>query len=992
MSVTTQRNFFVHNGAQFVSICDKLEIVGTESFKSQLWFMSPHSRSNYLAELLSCTADSNDPAIISQLYTAREDGSLVSDLNRSVAPDDRNSKKKFATSTQTVSAGLDEQLPQPRDNREAAERPTITTETQCIGTDIYSVPMISTGTQAVELDVTDQTAGSSGSYLDNAIPAISTTKETAEAGVVEKSDQLNTKKSSERLAITTESIDATETRGQQAHSSRDGNNSTSRFRGIWNSFRKSSSSNFEIGGKTLASSDDVEKVQEAPHTTASNGIIKQAAWNSADSATRATKENLSPWNETEIIEQAAWHAIDSATKLNLSPSSENGIERAPRHAPESVDGNNFLPSTPSSESDIFEEATCSSDHDLSKKTESVIVERAARPALKNVAKRNFPPSTPSSESDVFEEPACSTDHNLSKKTPTISFSATNVDERTSQSNQTHQKKVEHGGKSQLDITEECGDLIELGELRRAVELMKMRSEADELTIEKLRRDLADAINENRKCESARAKDASNRRNQELLAFEKESKYMCEISALKTELGDVLRHSQHVIDERNLIEQDYAQLSIHYSQFWNQHQNCNVAASGLDEVEFRRKLHELELRAQAAEDELNATRTRLAAIQNELTTANNTNDRYEKMMTSTPQSGGTGRQNSFTVTGTRNQSSSHSQPERQKSVLERLMSTMFAQMQEPTTTRAESNENVSIQLKNAIADRDKIVEDMMAIQTNLEIAEKKFEDAMREAKSAKDQAETLKDENELLKNEIAHLKSELVASVTQTKALEAQVVANGVAHVQAMAEKQTIIGDLTNCYESLRSKNEKTVSMEEQIVELKRSLSERETEISRMSESVTALNTTLEQKAIENENILESVRLMKKSNQGLLERSNSQIETMQSLHQSNETLSTMLNASKCKVQQLEKDLKQTVMDKNLLTEIKQENEKLRSDSKILKERIKKSKSNESVKAVRSISIRLVVALVVRYNIYLNFRTKSPLSSRKINICWHQSPKC
>lgn len=80
MPVTTQRQFFVHNRTHFVSIRDQFEIVTTEPFKSQLWFMSPRDRSNWLAELVSCTAELNDPAKINQLNTAKDDGRMVSGL------------------------------------------------------------------------------------------------------------------------------------------------------------------------------------------------------------------------------------------------------------------------------------------------------------------------------------------------------------------------------------------------------------------------------------------------------------------------------------------------------------------------------------------------------------------------------------------------------------------------------------------------------------------------------------------------------------------------------------------------------------------------------------------------------------------------------------------------------------------------------------------------------------------------------------------------
>lgn len=285
---------------------------------------------------------------------------------------------------------------------------------------------------------------------------------------------------------------------------------------------------------------------------------------------------------------------------------------------------------------------------------------------------------------------------------------------------------------------------------------------------------------------------------------------------------------------------------------------------------------------------------------------------------------------------------------------------------------ESNSSLSVQLNNAIADRDRILEEMMETQNEVEKTQRDLEYALREVKSAKDLSTTLKDENELLNNEIAQLKNELTATVTQSKNYENQVVDIDTTNEQAMAEKQAIIDKLTACNEALTLKDEMINSLQERYRSMETSLREKETAISHLTESITALNATIEQKTMQNENLDESIRLMKKSNQSLIQRTDSQLETMQSLQESNEALSAMLRSSKCKLQLMEKDLKQTEVDKNILTEVRQENNKLRNDSKILKERIKKSKTNENVKAVSNIRIASFRICIVLFS-----RTKSQL---------------
>lgn len=263
---------------------------------------------------------------------------------------------------------------------------------------------------------------------------------------------------------------------------------------------------------------------------------------------------------------------------------------------------------------------------------------------------------------------------------------------------------------------------------------------------------------------------------------------------------------------------------------------------------------------------------------------------------------------------------------------------------------EADDNLSIQLKNAIAERDKSVEEMMEIQNKLENARNDLEHALSEAKSAKKYSYSLKEENEMLYNEIDQLKNALTACVAQSKTLENQVATKDVSYMKEMVTKQTTIDSLNNSNEMLRSGSIKIDSMMEQINSLEAMLREKEKEISRLHESVTKFSGTLEQKTTECDNLTESIRLMKKSNQSLIERTDSQMETMQSLHESNEKLSTLLRTSKSKVQQLEKDIKQTVVDKNVLAEVKNENEKLRKDGMVLKDRIQKVKSNDNVKAV------------------------------------------
>lgn len=338
-----------------------------------------------------------------------------------------------------------------------------------------------------------------------------------------------------------------------------------------------------------------------------------------------------------------------------------------------------------------------------------------------------------------------------------------------------------------------------------------------------------------------------------------------------------------------------------------------------------------------------------------------------------------------MTGARSRSNLNTQPERQKSLFERLMGNVFDQSQSQGSvahgshSRGELNESWAVQVDNAIAERDKILQDMMEIQNSLENAQNSLENALSEAKSVKDLSDTLRNENEMLNNEIAQLKSELTLCVSQAKNLETQVVTNEVSYMQELVEKQTIIGNLKRCNEILESNSEKVDTMTEQMNSLETSLNDKEMEISRLNDYVTTLNATIEQKKIENDNLFESVRLMKKSNQSLIERTDSQMGTMQSLHEFNEALSGLLRTSQSKLQQLEKDLKQSAVDKNVLVEVKQENEKLRSDSKILKERIKKGKTNENVKAVSIVRIEQS-----RCYKYTYFRIKSPRSNQRISI--------
>lgn len=53
MSITTQRQFFFHNGSQILSVCDASKVVATDSF----CFMGAINKSNYLEELLSTMPD-----------------------------------------------------------------------------------------------------------------------------------------------------------------------------------------------------------------------------------------------------------------------------------------------------------------------------------------------------------------------------------------------------------------------------------------------------------------------------------------------------------------------------------------------------------------------------------------------------------------------------------------------------------------------------------------------------------------------------------------------------------------------------------------------------------------------------------------------------------------------------------------------------------------------------------------------------------------------
>lgn len=297
-----------------------------------------------------------------------------------------------------------------------------------------------------------------------------------------------------------------------------------------------------------------------------------------------------------------------------------------------------------------------------------------------------------------------------------------------------------------------------------------------------------------------------------------------------------------------------------------------------------------------------------------------------------------------------------QPVQSKSVLDQTGANVLNQSSEQDTDPSQLGKELSemsVQLENANVEIEIALDDMIDIENRLEDAQIELEKALKESKSAKLSSETLKEENEMLINEIAQLKKEIVECVTQAKNLQDQFVTHEMSHEQEIGEKETIIRSLTN--DMLRSNSEKIDSMSEQMKLLQASLSEKETIINRLNESITGLNAGIEQKTTENTNLTESIRLLKKSNQNLTEQTDSQMENIKSLIESNEALSAMASASKNKSQQLEKDLKQSVVDKNVLTDIKQENERLRSDSQMLKERIKKAKSNENVKAVSS-SIR------------------------------------
>lgn len=561
MSITTQRNFFVHNGSQFLSVCDKSDIVATDSFKATLWFMSSHCRSNYLAELLSCVPEPSATVKKSELNKISADESSVSDRNRVAAPSDDSfvegnmsipttsrqfgasaaeqllargvvsSVKRFAIATQTIVAGLDELSQHSGADRELfREAPRVSAETHwaengitCSENSTRNIPTISTSTQSSEINVFDQTSRS----VDQAkIPTVSTATQSIETGLIEESDT-----TVERFATSTQTSE-NELAEKQFYSKED-----------------------NLGGK-------IPKISESNETIVYEPAVRFSFNTSDETIPKMEGKPQSPHSVgAEIIEQAAQQAVHSLAKVNSRYATPSGCDE--------------------------------------------------------------------NEIDNFGRPSCSSDDNFDRSTPRISFSdfsTTGISDETCKSN----RKRWHNARSQLSVDEEFVDLAESNKLRSIVEKMKMSSEEDKLVMSKLRAELAEANNAVRKMESSLAKDANNRHNQELIAFEKESKFMCDISALKTELSEVHRQMRYIVEERNAMEHDYAQLSIHYSQFWNQHQNCDPAVNGFDGAEIRQQLQDFELRARAAENELNASQTRLVEAQNELDAANHTIANYEKV--------------------------------------------------------------------------------------------------------------------------------------------------------------------------------------------------------------------------------------------------------------------------------------------------------------------------------------------------------------------------
>lgn len=558
MSITTQRNFFVHNGSQFLSVCDKSDIVATDSFKATIWFMGSHPRSNYLAELLSCVPKASETVKKGQLnqiiagessvsdrsaVATRRDDSFVegnlaiptsslrienSAADQLLARGVVSSVKRFATATQTIVAGLDELSQHGADGilfKGAPPAQMQSTENGVKGSEntASNIPTISTYTQSSEIELFDQTARS---CHHTRIPTVSTATQSIYADVVEESGKLV-----EHFATSTQT------------------------------------SENELPEPHFHSNDD----------------------NLGENILRMSKSN-----ETIVYAPAVRFSVNIPNEK---------IPKADKH-----------PETP---------------HSLG----AEIIEQATRHVVESLANRKPEYSTPSEcdENEIvnYERPSCSSDENFGRSTPRISFHNSSTTAISDETFHSHRKRRQNR-KSQLSVDEEFVDLAESNKLRSIVEKLKMSNEEDKLIIAKLRTELAEANNNIRKMESSLAKDANNRHNQELVAFEKESKFMCDISALKTELAEVHRQMRCVVEERNAIDHDYAQLSIHYSQFWNQHQNCDHGVNGLDGAEMRQQLQELELRARNAENELNASQTRLVEAQNELETANQTIENYEKV--------------------------------------------------------------------------------------------------------------------------------------------------------------------------------------------------------------------------------------------------------------------------------------------------------------------------------------------------------------------------
>lgn len=126
-------------------------------------------------------------------------------------------------------------------------------------------------------------------------------------------------------------------------------------------------------------------------------------------------------------------------------------------------------------------------------------------------------------------------------------------------------------------------------------------------------------------------------------------------------------------------------------------------------------------------------------------------------------------------------------------------------------REEFNRSWSQQLGYAIVERDKILEDMMEVQSNLE---------------KQDLSKTLIKENEIPNFETEPLKSELT-------------------YIQELVEKQTSIGNLKHYSEMLKSNFEKVDRIGDRIKSLQASLIEKERKIKRWNDYIAILNATIE---------------------------------------------------------------------------------------------------------------------------------------------------